>query len=146
MTTPYDQQVEELLDQYRKQREEMAEMQRQLDDTTATVTAPKQVVKVTVGAQGQVNAIEFPTSAYRRLPPKELADTLLNTIQQARAKALEKTNELVSARLPAGVTMTDLLQGKANPMDLLSEDPAMPDSVRDYIDHGRIEQAAEADR
>jgi DNA-binding protein YbaB len=146
MTTPYDQQIEELLDQYRKQREEIAETRRQLDESTATVTAPKQVVKVTVGAQGEVRAIEFPTAAFRRMPPKELANTLLTTIQQARVKALEKTGELVSTRLPAGVTMADLLQGKANPTDLLSKDPAMPESVRDYVDHGRSGGAAETDK
>lgn len=144
MATPFDYEIEELLGQYRKQREEIADMQRQLAETTATVTAPKQVVKVTVGAQGEVSAIEFPTSAFRRMPPKELADTLLTTIQQARAKALEKTAELVSARLPAGVAMADLLQGKANPMDLLPEDPTMPDSVRDYVDHG-LSRDAETD-
>ncbi|KUO15553.1 YbaB/EbfC family nucleoid-associated protein [Streptomyces dysideae] len=145
MTTPFDQEIEELLGQYRKQRDEIADMRRQLDETTATVTAPKQAVKVTVGAQGEVTAIEFPTAAFRRMPPKELADTLLTTIQQARAKALEKTSELMSARLPAGVSMADLLQGKANPRDLLPEDPTMPDSVRDYVDHGRSGEAAEAD-
>lgn len=145
MATPFDQEIEELLDQYRKKRAEVADMRRRLDETTATATAPKQVVKVTVGAQGEVTAIEFPTAAFRRLPPKELADTLLNTIQQARAKALEKTNELVSAHLPAGVSLADLIQGKANPTDLLPEDPAMPDSVRDYVDHGRSGQATEDD-
>ncbi len=137
MTSFDDQLIEELLDQYRKQREEVAEMQRQLAETTATATSPKKAVKVTVGAQGEVTAIEFPTAAFRRMPPKELADTLLTTIQEARAKALEKTNEVVSARLPEGVTMPDLLQGKVDPTKLLPEDPSMPDSVRDYVDHGR---------
>lgn len=144
MTTPFDQQIEELLEEYRKQREGIAEMQRQLEEATATATAPKKTVKVTVGAQGEVKAIEFPTAAFRRMPPKELADTLVATIQQARAKAIEKTSELVSARLPAGVAMTDLLQGKANPTDLLPADPDMPDSVRDYVDHGLTKEAPES--
>jgi DNA-binding protein YbaB len=148
MSTPYDRQIEELLDEYRKKRDEAVETQRQIGEITATVTAPKQVVKVTVNAQGEVSAIEFPTSAFRRLSPKELATTLVTTIQQARANALEKATGLASDRLPAGVTIAELLQGKANPTDLLPVDPGtgMPDSVREYVDNGRSGGNTETER
>ena len=146
MTTPFDHQIEELLREYRKQRDAIADMRRQIQETTVTVTAPKQAVKVTVGAQGEVQAIEFPTTAFRRMPQKELADILLTTIQQARVKALEKTGEVVSARLPAGVTMTDLLQGKADPTDILPAEPVLPDEVRDYVDHGHPVEAEDTGR
>ncbi|MGW4996017.1 YbaB/EbfC family nucleoid-associated protein, partial [Streptomyces mirabilis] len=82
--------------------------------------------------------IEFPTGAYRRMAPKELADMLISVIEEARAKALELVGEVVSAQLPRGVTVSDLLQGRVDPGDLLPEEPPMPDSVRDYIDHGRV--------
>jgi hypothetical protein len=103
VSTPYDQKIEELLAQYREQRDESA---------------------------------EFPTGAYRRMAPKELADLLITTIQEARAKALEQVGEVVSTELPEGVTMSDLLQGRVQPAAVLTEEPAMPASVREYIDHG----------
>ncbi|MGW3121593.1 YbaB/EbfC family nucleoid-associated protein [Streptomyces sp. NPDC001107] len=136
MPSPYDQQIEDLLAQYRRQREEAAEIRRRINGTTSTVTAPRQTVKITVGAQGDVTAIEFPTGAYRRMPPKELADVLLATLRQARAEALEATAAVLAGQLPPGVTVPDLLQGRVDPAAVLPEDPAMPDSVRDYVDHG----------
>ncbi|MEU9345163.1 YbaB/EbfC family nucleoid-associated protein [Streptomyces sp. NPDC048278] len=136
MPSPYDQQIEDLLDQYRRQRDEAAETRRRINETTATVTAPRQTVKITVGAQGEVTAIEFPTGAYRRMAPKELADVLLSTLRQARAEALEGVSGVLAERLPSGVTVPDLLQGRVDPAAVLPEDPAMPDPVRDYVDHG----------
>jgi DNA-binding protein YbaB len=137
MSTPYDQGIEDLLTLYRQQREEAAETRRKINEVTGTGTAPRQAVKVTVGARGDVTAIEFPTGAYRRMAPKELSDALLTALAQAREKALEQVAELTSLSLPPGVGLTDLLEGKAEPTALLSEDPTMPDSVRDYLDNGR---------
>ncbi|WP_405746030.1 YbaB/EbfC family nucleoid-associated protein [Streptomyces sp. NBC_01525] len=136
-TTPYDQRIEELLEQYRRQREEAADTRRRINEVTATVVSPRQAVKVTVSAQGDVNAIEFPTGAYRRMASKELADLLLSTIGQARAEALKQVGELTSTHLPPGVTMSDLLQGKLDPSALLPEEPSMPQSVRHYVERGR---------
>ncbi|MEW1773106.1 YbaB/EbfC family nucleoid-associated protein [Streptomyces sp. NPDC086777] len=136
MPSPYDQQIEDLLEQYRRQRDEAARTRRRINETTATVTAPRQTVKVTVGAQGEVTAIEFPTGAYRRMAPKELADVLLTALRQARAEALEGVAGVLAEQLPPGVTVPDLLQGRVDPAAVLPEDPAMPDPVRDYVDHG----------
>ncbi|WP_329172971.1 YbaB/EbfC family nucleoid-associated protein [Streptomyces sp. NBC_01477] len=142
MTTPYDQDIEGLLELYRKQREEAVETRRRINEVTGTATAPRQTVKVTVGAQGDVTAIDFPTGAYHRMAPKELSDVLLATIREARADALEKVAELTSLALPPGVTVAALLRGEVDPAAILPDDPAMPDPVRDYIDNGRPEGAA----
>ncbi|MDC2959595.1 MULTISPECIES: YbaB/EbfC family nucleoid-associated protein [Streptomyces] len=136
MPGPYDQQIEDLLAQYRRQRDAAAETRRRINETTATVTAPRQTVKITVGAQGEVTAVEFPTGAYRRMAPRELADVLLTTLQQARAEALRSVAGVLADGLPPGVTVPDLLQGRIDPDAVLPEDPAMPDPVRDYVDHG----------
>ena len=136
MPGPYDLQIEDLLEQYRRQRAEAAATRRRINETTSTVTASRQTVKITVGAQGEVTAIEFPTGAYRRMAPKELADVLLTTLRQARAEALEGVAGVLAEQLPPGVTVPDLLQGRVDPGAVLPEDPAMPDSVRDYVDHG----------
>ncbi|MCF3961799.1 YbaB/EbfC family nucleoid-associated protein [Streptomyces fuscigenes] len=140
MTSPYDEQIEDLLQQYRAQREEAAETRRRINEISGTATAPRQVVKVTVGAQGEVTALEFPTGAYRRLPPKELADVLMTTIQQARADALTRVGDLMSAQLPPGVSMDGLLRGEVDATQMLPEAPAMPESVREYVDKGRPER------
>jgi DNA-binding protein YbaB len=137
MSTPYDEGIEDMLALYQKQRAEAAETRRRINETTGTATAPRQSVKVAVNAQGEVTAIEFPTGAYRRMAPKELADLLMTTLAEARADAMAKVAELTDLRLPPGVRAADLLQGKVDPTAILSEDPTMPESVRDYIDNGR---------
>lgn len=43
---------------------------------------------------------------------------------------------MLAEGLPPGVTVPDLLQGRVDPGTVLPEDPAMPDSVREYVDHG----------
>ncbi|PWI42167.1 YbaB/EbfC family nucleoid-associated protein [Streptomyces sp. ICBB 8177] len=139
MSSPYDQEIEDLLALYRKQREEAVETRRRINEVTGTATAPRQTVKATVNAQGEVTAIEFPTGAYHRMAPKELSEALLTTIRQARANALEEVAELTSLGLPAGVKVTDLLEGKVDATALLPEEPGAPDEVREYIEKGRPE-------
>ncbi|MER6539843.1 YbaB/EbfC family nucleoid-associated protein [Streptomyces sp900105755] len=138
MPSRFDQEIEDLLAQYRRQREEAVETRRRINETTSTATAPRQAVKVTVGAQGQVTALEFPTGAYRRMASKELADILLTTIQQARSQALKSVDEIVTAQLPPGITLSGLLQGQADPTAFLPEEPVMPDAGFDLTDlHSR---------
>jgi DNA-binding protein YbaB len=139
VSTPYDQGIEDLLALYQKQREEAAETRRKINEVTGVGVAPRQSVKVTVTANGEVTAVDFPTGAYRRMAPKELSEAMLAALAQAREKALEQVAELTSIGLPPGVGASDLLQGKADPTVLLAADPTMPDSVRDYIDKGRPE-------
>ncbi|MFF4902937.1 YbaB/EbfC family nucleoid-associated protein [Streptomyces sp. NPDC001068] len=129
----YEQQLEELLALYHRQREEALDTRRRINETTATVTAPRQTVKVTVGAQGEVTALSFPTGAYRRLAPKELADVVLATIRQARAEALESVGAVVAVGLPSGIDMADLLQGRVDATAFLPEEPPTPESTRDTL-------------
>lgn len=135
--TGFGGQAEELLAEYRRQRARIGEMQRKISEISASVTAPRQEVTVTVGAQGEVRAIEFPTSAYRRMAPAELSEVLMTALTQGREKAQAALGELMAAELPGpGQFATDLIRGKGDLSALLPEDPPMPDMVRDYIEGG----------
>jgi DNA-binding protein YbaB len=139
MSSPYDDQIEELLAQYRDAREQAVESRGRINEVEATVTAPRQVVKVTVGAQGQVTGLDFPTAAYRNLPPKDLSKAILAAIEQARAQAMAKVVEALGDTMPgmpAGVSLTDMLQGRFDPRALLPEELMLPDAVREYVDNG----------
>ncbi|HET6501529.1 MAG TPA: YbaB/EbfC family nucleoid-associated protein [Amycolatopsis sp.] len=125
-------QLEELMKQYSRKREEAEENRRRIGEIEATATAVRQTVKVTVGALGQLKSIEFPTGAYRRMAPKELADALLSTIEEAKAEVSKKVDEAVPSPLP-GVSSSALLQGDFDMNDLLPETPPIADSVRDFI-------------
>ncbi|MFF4490843.1 YbaB/EbfC family nucleoid-associated protein [Streptomyces sp. NPDC001544] len=136
MSSPYDQQIEELLADYRKQRDQAFESRQQINAVTATAMAPRQVVRVTVGAQGQITELDFPTGAYRNMAPKDLARVIQATVDKARAQALKKVTETVTAAMPGGIPLADLLEGKFDPRAFLPEELPMPEAVKDYVDHG----------
>ncbi|MFJ5521224.1 YbaB/EbfC family nucleoid-associated protein [Streptomyces griseoluteus] len=136
MSGPYDQEIEDLLDLYRKQREEARDTRRRINAVTGAATAPRQTVKATVNAQGEVLSIEFPTGAYRRMSPRELSEALVATLRQARAEALQGVAEIATPGLPAGVRIADLLEGRADPTDLVGDQPGMPARVREHLASG----------
>lgn len=133
----YEQEIDELLADYRKKREEANQMRRRINETTATATAPRRVVKVTVSARGEVTEIDFPTGAFRRLTPKELGSILTATIADARAQALAALDEMAFGVLPMGASASALLMGTAEfGGDLLPPEPEPVDAVADYLKQG----------
>ncbi|MER7914136.1 YbaB/EbfC family nucleoid-associated protein [Streptomyces sp. NPDC096068] len=146
METPYDEQIEDLLRDYQEQRRQLGELQRRTDEVTVTVTAPRQVVKVTVGPQGRLLALEFPSTAYRRLAPAELAQILTATIQQAGDRAIAEVAGLLSGLLPPGLDAEEILHGRADLTAFLPEDPHVPTTVRAYVASGRVGGTGDADR
>ncbi|MEU7041788.1 YbaB/EbfC family nucleoid-associated protein [Streptomyces varsoviensis] len=136
MSTPYDQQIEDLLAEYRDAREQAVDTRRQINEIQATATAPRQVVKATVGAQGQVLALDFPTGAYRNMAPKDLSRVIRATLDQARAKALSQVMEVAVERLPEGMTPVDMVRGNFDPRDVMPKDIQLPDAVKEYVEHG----------
>ncbi|MFE4019623.1 YbaB/EbfC family nucleoid-associated protein [Streptomyces sp. NPDC059101] len=137
MASPYDERIEELLEEYRRQRQEAGELQQRLREISATGTAPRQTVKVTVGAQGELTGVEFPTGAYRRMAPAELTEAILDAARSARKEALIQAGELMASRLPAEIPAVEFLQGTADLTALLPEQPSMPEAVRTYVEQGR---------
>ncbi|MFF7361470.1 YbaB/EbfC family nucleoid-associated protein [Streptomyces sp. NPDC008125] len=140
MTTPFDEQIEQLQETYRAQLAQIDDMQRRMREVSGTATAKAQAMKATVGPQGELTAVEFPTSAYRRLTPKELADLVLSTVQEARAKATAGMAQVMAPHLPEGLDAEHLLRGTADVKQLMPPEPAMSEAVRQYVEQGRVAQ------
>lgn len=136
MSSAYDQRVEELLADYRAARERAVDSQRRVGEIEATATAPRQAVKITVGAQGQVKSLEFPTGAYRHMAPKELSKVILAALERAREQALSEFSEVAFGGLLGGASPADVLQGRFDPRSLLPEEIQLPETVRDYVERG----------
>ncbi|WP_225826402.1 YbaB/EbfC family nucleoid-associated protein [Streptomyces naphthomycinicus] len=137
MSTPYDEQLEELRAGYQAQLARIGELQSRMREVTGTATAKAQAMKVTVGPQGELLSVEFPTGAYRNMAPKELADLIVNTVQEARGKATTALAEVMAPHLPEGLDAEHLLRGTGDVKQLIPSEPAMPDAVREYVDRGR---------
>ncbi|MEU3862028.1 YbaB/EbfC family nucleoid-associated protein [Streptomyces sp. NPDC028722] len=138
MSTPFDEQIEELRAGYQAQLAQVGELQRRMREVTGTATAKAQAMKVTVGPQGEVLSVEFPTGAYRNMAPKELADLVVSTVHEARGKATAALAEVMAPHLPDGIDAAQLLRGTADVAQLMPPEPAMPDGVREYVDQGRV--------
>jgi DNA-binding protein YbaB len=123
VTVDYQQLIEQLTEEYEKARAHTVELRREISELTASATAPRETVKVTVGAQGDVRSIEFPAGAYKRMAPAELSAAVMATINEAKDKAQQMLSELMAPELPAGVNFLDVMQGKAELPAMTKFDP-----------------------
>lgn len=104
--------LEKALGDLERRRERLAEMQKGMSEVSATATAARQAVTVTVGSHGEVTDLKFPNSSYKRMTPVELASTIMKTISDARDKALKQSAELLGPMLPPGLSAEEMLRGK----------------------------------
>jgi DNA-binding protein YbaB len=131
--TNFEDAAENALLRYRELRKGVMETQRQIQEISGTAVSKRQTVKVTVNVQGEIIAIEFPTGAYKRMTPIELAETIKSTAQEAKEKALEDFNALMDPKISIGLSFKELMQGKADLLAGLPEEPVMTDEVADYL-------------
>ena len=123
MTVDHERIIEQVSEEYEKVRAHTEELRREITALTASATAPRETVKVTVGAQGDVRSIEFPAGAYKRMAPAELSAAVMATINEAKDKAQQMLSELMAPELPAGVNFLDVMQGKAELPAMTKFDP-----------------------
>jgi DNA-binding protein YbaB len=131
MDVPFETTLQELLDEFHQQREAMLAAQRKLQTVSGTATAPHRAVKVTVGYQGEITELSFPTQAYRTMAPAELAAAVTETIATARAKAMRAMSEVMAPLLPPGIAPPDAAAGKLDLASLLPD--ALPRSIDELL-------------
>ncbi|MER5888284.1 YbaB/EbfC family nucleoid-associated protein [Streptomyces sp. NPDC001941] len=89
-----EERLAEALAEFEESRARLAEAAQAAARVSATVTAKDRSVEVTMGAQGELTRIRFPSDAYRGMPPAQLAGVLTSTINEARARAAEQLAEI----------------------------------------------------
>ncbi|ONI84031.1 hypothetical protein ALI22I_35485 [Saccharothrix sp. ALI-22-I] len=113
MTTDHRAQVDELLADYRRSRDHLASVQRDLAKVSGSATSPDGSVTAVVDAKGTLTDLELSDNAYR-LRPAQLAQLIVRTTREAVAKAAEGTYRTLSPVLPAGTDPEALLRGTAD--------------------------------
>ncbi|HYQ63790.1 YbaB/EbfC family nucleoid-associated protein [Actinophytocola sp.] len=108
--------VEALRQEYERQRDGLDELRRRMGELSVTAVSARREVSVTVGPQGTVTDLRFPTSAYRRLAPTELSTLLLRTIGEAREQVLDEAVEIMTPLLPPEFSLDprELLSGRVS--------------------------------
>ncbi|MEV6240359.1 YbaB/EbfC family nucleoid-associated protein [Lentzea sp. NPDC051838] len=107
-------QVEELLADYRRSREQLASVQRELAAVSGTASSPDGTVTAVVGAGGKLAGLELSELAYRRHRPEQLAELIVRTVAAAAASAAEGTYQTLSAVLPPSTDPAALVAGTAD--------------------------------
>ncbi|GAB2854569.1 YbaB/EbfC family nucleoid-associated protein [Lentzea nigeriaca] len=107
-------QVEELLADYRRSREQLASVQRELAAVSGQASSPDGTVTALVGAGGQLKSLELSELAYRRHRPEQLAELIVRTVAAAAASAAEDTYQTLSTVLPASTDPVALVAGTAD--------------------------------
>lgn len=133
MSSPQSEQIEQLREQYRRQFAELRDTQQRLAELSCTVTAPRQVVVVTVGHGGAVKDVRFPGAAHKRMAPAELASVVLKTIVDAQRQVAGQAAEVIAPTLPPGVDARKLMSGDVDLQSLLSPEPGVHDATRDAM-------------
>ena len=129
--------IESLFQEYESQRSSLSEMQQKMRDVSATATSQRREVAVTVGQNGVVTDIQFPTNAYKRMTPKELRTVLMAAYADAKEQALGQATEVLKPFLPDGMDADALVRGTAGAEAYFPAEPRMPTSVREMLSLGR---------
>ncbi|TDD42213.1 YbaB/EbfC family nucleoid-associated protein [Saccharopolyspora elongata] len=124
-----------------EQQAKLAEFQHKLAETTTRVESPDRVVAIVLDGQAELREIKFLNTDYRTMAPAELGEVLLRTIQQGRAKAAEKVQELLPAEAFGDVDLHGLACGEADLGEMLGQimRPALEDPLGGFPGH-RSEQ------
>ncbi|AWZ05304.1 MULTISPECIES: YbaB/EbfC family nucleoid-associated protein [unclassified Streptomyces] len=99
MSNPLEERLAEALAEFEETRGRLDAAAAEAAAISVTVTAKDRAVEATVGAQGELTGLRFPTSRYRTMAPAELANVVMTTIASARAQA---ASQLLDVYRPFG--------------------------------------------
>jgi DNA-binding protein YbaB len=118
-------QVEELLADYRRSRDQLATVHQQLASVSQSATSPDGLVTATVGAAGTLTGLTIAEVAYRQYRPADLAALIVSTTAAAATMVAKLAAEVVAPVLPADTDPEALLRGTADlsPVELVPPAP-----------------------
>ncbi|GLY68395.1 YbaB/EbfC family nucleoid-associated protein [Amycolatopsis taiwanensis] len=109
--TEHRAQVDELLADYRRSRDQLASVQRELASVTASARDAAGLITATVGPRGTLTSLAIAEDAYRRYRPAELAEQIVRATGDATARALARAAEVLAPALPSETDPQALLLG-----------------------------------
>lgn len=133
----YSERIENLFQEYEKQRNSLGEMQAKMSALSVTATSPRREVSVTVGQNGVLTDIQFPSGAQKRLTTADLTKLIMETYAEAKEGVMNQAADVLAPMLPEGVDAHKLVRGQAGPDAFLPRQPRMVTSVREILTRGR---------
>ncbi len=152
----FNDRIETLFEEYEQQRSSLAAMQARMREISATATSPRRdcrppvfsrlfgasspAVSVTVGQNGVLTDVKFPTGAHKRLPPTDVTDLIMATYAEAKENVLGQAAAILAPMLPAGLDATSLVRGTASADAFMPAEPRLATSVREMLGMGQGKQ------
>lgn len=133
----FENQLEGLLASYREKLAAALETRKKVGGISGVATSRHQTVKVTVNVKGEITGLEFPTTAFRRMTPAELAEAIKATALEAKQDAAEKLRALSLPKTSTGVDYADMILGKVDIDTMLPAEVRIPPEVAEYLRSGR---------
>lgn len=132
-----DDRIEGLLAEYEKQRNSLTDLQNRMRALTASATSPRREVTVTVGQNGVLTDIKFPTPAYKRMTPADLVDAIMTAYGEAKEDVMTQAAAALAPMLPKGLDPHALVRGTAGTDAYLPKEPRIATSVREILSMNR---------
>ncbi|OLT39761.1 hypothetical protein BJF85_25500 [Saccharomonospora sp. CUA-673] len=85
--TDHREEVEQLLAEYRRSREQLADVQQRITAISESVSSADGLITATVGGRGVLTDLTIDDDAYQRYRPRELAAQIVRLTGEATAKA-----------------------------------------------------------
>lgn len=127
-------QVDALVAQYRRNREHLAGVHRELAAIRASASSTDGVITATVSSKGTLTDLTISEQAYSRYRPEHLAEQIVKVVAVATTEALTRTSEVLAPALPSGTDPKALLLGTGDldASDVVPEQTqkATPETVR----------------
>lgn len=114
MPSDHAAEVDELMAEYRRSREQLASVQRELSAITETARSGDDAVRVTVGPQGALRDLTITEDAYRRLRPSQLAATIVELADTATRACAARVERVLAPVLPARADPQAIVEGRAD--------------------------------
>jgi DNA-binding protein YbaB len=127
----------------RRQKERLEAVSSKLRDARTKVRSKDGAITVTLDGSGEVSAIAFNTTKFRRMAPDELGAALVDTIRQARAKSQERVVSAYRSFIPAGAGLDGLLSGKADFSSMFDDAVQKANDIMAHGPAGDLRHAAE---
>jgi DNA-binding protein YbaB len=113
VTADHRAEVDELLADYRRSREQLASVHHRLSAVSESVTSHDGLVTATVGADGVLTGLAIADAAYR-IKPADLAALIVATASAAASAAAKVAGDVLAPVLPADTDPAALLRGTAD--------------------------------
>lgn len=114
VVTDHRDQVEALLADYRRSREQLASVHRTLLSINEKASSPDGLITATVGPQGNLVGLDIADAAYQRYPAAELSKVVVRAVTAAAAKASARAGQALAPALPPDVDPNVVLAGTAD--------------------------------